>query len=135
MTRPLDVLVVDDEFLIRWAVARTLAEAGHCVREACDAESAIAALMGGARPPDVVLLDYRLPGTRGLELLGAVRQLSPTSTVVMMSADSHAWTTDAARMGASAVIPKPFDMEAIEAALLAAHVAHSPVARGEGHLP
>jgi DNA-binding NtrC family response regulator len=122
--RPLDVLVVDDELLIRWAISRTLAAAGHHVREASDGASAIAALESGDPLPDAVLLDYRLPDTRGLDLLAAVRRLSPASTVVMMSADASACTAEALALGASSVMQKPFDMEDLEPALAGAVRAH-----------
>ena len=113
----LDVLVVDDEVLIRWAISRTLAAAGHRVREAADAASAMAALQDGQRRPDVVLLDYRLPDTRGFDLLAAVRRVAPDSAVVMMSADPPPSMSTALAMGASSVMQKPFDMAEIEPAL------------------
>jgi DNA-binding NtrC family response regulator len=120
---PLDILIVDDERLIRWAISRTLMDLGHHVREAADAASAIA-LLSEDRCPDVVLLDYRLPGAHGLELLSTIRALSPSSAVVMMSADQAPETVaEAMRRGAYAVMSKPFDMRAIEPALVSACLA------------
>jgi len=52
----LHVLVVDDELLIRWSVAETLAVSGHSVSQAGDGRSAIDALKAGP-DVDVVLLD------------------------------------------------------------------------------
>ncbi|MGE0444407.1 MAG: response regulator [Vicinamibacterales bacterium] len=127
MPELLDVLIVDDEPLIRWAVARTLATAGHRVREARDAAGAIAALTSGEPLPDVVLLDCRLPDSDGPELLQTTRHLAPDSAVVMMSADPPAWVRDACALGASSVMQKPFDMGEVEAALLGAHVSRSPL--------
>lgn len=124
MTGPsLDILVIDDEFLIRWAIARTLVAAGHRVREAADATSALAILHAGASP-DVVLLDYRLPGARGFDLLSSIRTLSPSSAIVVMSADQAPDTeAQAFELGAYAVMQKPFDMGAIEPALVNASIA------------
>lgn len=119
----LDVLVVDDESLIRWAISRTLAGAGHHVREAPDAASAVALLKSGEPLPDVILLDYRLPDTHELDLLATVRRLSPGSTIVMMSADPPALMTKAFALGASSVMQKPFDMDDVAPALVGAHVA------------
>ncbi len=120
---PLDILVVDDELLIRWAVSRTLGALGHHVHEAADAASAVALLCAGARP-DVVLLDYRLPGAHGLDLLSTIRSLSPASAIVMMSADRTPETdTEAIERGAYTVMQKPFDMGAIEQALVGASLA------------
>ena len=114
---PLNVLVVDDESLIRWAIARTLSAAGHRVIEAGDGASAMAALSQGA--PDVVLLDNRLPDARGLSLLGWIRRMAPTSAVVMMTADqSPELVAQAEALGAARVMQKPFDMADVEPALI-----------------
>ena len=68
-TRHLCVLVVEDETLIRWSIAETLAQKGHRVVEASDARGAVRALSSEAEQIDVVLLDYRLPGMSALDLL------------------------------------------------------------------
>ena len=52
------VLVVDDEPLIRWAIAETLADLGYSVIEAGDGETALQALAEASIPVDVILLDY-----------------------------------------------------------------------------
>src|SRR5688572_14934508 len=82
----LRVLVVEDEPLIRWSIAETLAGMGHTVIEADDAESAVRTLGDMPEPADVVLLDYRLPDSNDLHLLATIRQLAPHSAVVMMTA-------------------------------------------------
>lgn len=51
------VLVVEDEPLIRWPIAETLARMGHKVVEADDAESVIRAVSSMPEPADIVLLD------------------------------------------------------------------------------
>ena len=71
------VLVVDDEALIRWSVAETLAEQGWQVIEAADAESAMAAFPGIAAASGLVFLDLRLPDSDDLNGLAAMRRLSP----------------------------------------------------------
>jgi DNA-binding NtrC family response regulator len=111
MTR---VLIVDDEFLIRWALARTLESHGGTVVEAEDARTARRAIVEAAQPFDVVLLDYRLPDNSDFALLSAVRRLSPRSRVVMMSAHMDADDAAAAcEAGASAVLAKPLDLDAV----------------------
>ena len=124
MGAPLNILVIDDESLIRWAISRTLMSAGHSVHEASDAASAIAQLKDCRWMPDVVLLDYRLPGAHGFDLLATVRTLSPTSAVVMMSADQTSDSTaEAVERGAYTVMHKPFDMGALEPQLISASLA------------
>lgn len=127
----LDVLLVEDEFLIRWAISRTLAIAGHQVREAADAASAIRLLMHWP-PPDVVLVDYRLPDSQGLSLVRSVRALAPNAALVMMSADPPADTTGCSEYGVARIMQKPFDMGDVEPALRTAVVARHQAVRAEG---
>jgi two-component system, NtrC family, C4-dicarboxylate transport response regulator DctD len=116
----LDVLLIEDEFLIRWAIAHTLASAGHRVVEAADAESAITMLARMGGHPDVVLLDYRLPDTDGLSLFATIRQLAPESAVVLMTADATPDALRAVDLGAAGIMQKPFDMADVEPALVSA---------------
>ena len=119
----LRVLVVDDEPLIRWSLAETLQQAGHGVAEAGDGASAIRALAGG-EPFDVVLLDYRLPDSNDLSLLTTIRQLSPKSAVIMMTAFGTPEATSGALVrGAYCVVPKPFEVHEMAALVLRAHAA------------
>lgn len=110
MASPLHVLVVDDELLIRWSVAETLSAAGHSVVQASDGRSAMDALVAMSNV-DVVLLDYRLPDSDDLALLGRIRQAAPNAAVVMMTAYGTPETVRGAlALGAQAVMTKPFDM-------------------------
>jgi DNA-binding NtrC family response regulator len=103
------VLVVDDEPLIRWSLNEVLADAGCLVKEAADGASAVD-LLTRARF-DVVLLDYRLPDSNDLHLLETIRRLSPLSTVIMMTAFGAPDVVDGAlRLGVFRVVPKPFDV-------------------------
>src|SRR5689334_14507055 len=79
----LRVLVVDDEPLIRWSLAQTLADRGHVVCEAEDAASTRAAISDDF---DVLLLDYRLPDSDNLSLLASIRNRAPHAQVIVMTA-------------------------------------------------
>ena len=108
--RPLRVLVVDDEALIRWSVSQTLAAAGMRVEQAGTGASALLALAGG--PFDVVVLDLRLPDVDDLSLVAAVRRQSPESSIVLMTAFGNAEVIIAARLlGVRAVLDKPFELD------------------------
>lgn len=118
----LRVLVVEDELLIRWAVAETLAHAGHTVLEAADGATAVRELTETPEPVDVVLLDFRLPDSNDLTLLSHIRRLTPRSAVVLMTAyGTPEVISGALGLGAYRVLSKPIDMHDIEPLVLAAH--------------
>ncbi len=118
----LRVLVVDDEGLIRWAIAETLTELGYSVIEAGDGVSALAILTGSSRPVDVILLDYRLPDSHNLSLLWMIRRLVPATQVVLMTAyGTPDVITRALDLGACRVISKPFEMGEIAAVVQQVH--------------
>ena len=105
------MLVVEDENLIRWAVAQTLTGEGHTVLEAPDAASALRAVEQSSKPFDVVLLDFRLPDSDDLSLVERIRERSPASAVVMMTAfGTPRMTEDASGLGVYDVVAKPFDV-------------------------
>jgi DNA-binding NtrC family response regulator len=111
---PLRVLVVDDELLMRWSIAQTLAAAGHDVVEA---ETGAAALdiLAALPATDAVMLDYRLPDSNDLSLLARIRQLAPRTPVIVMTAHGTAALANEARqLGAYAVLDKPFDIQDVE---------------------
>jgi len=113
---PLRVLVVDDEPLMCWSLAETLAERGDIVTEAESGAAAVRALAGAREPIDVVLLDYNLPDVRDLSLLATVRRLSPSSRVILMSAYATPELAEhALALGAVRVVNKPIDMHDVPA--------------------
>jgi DNA-binding NtrC family response regulator len=121
------VLVVEDESLIRWSIAETLAHEGHTVVEASDATTAVQALSEAREPIDVVLLDYRLPDSSDLALLASVRRLRPESAVVMMTAyGTPEVTKRALDLGVYRVVSKPFDMHGLGSLVLEAHRSRCP---------
>src|SRR5215207_109867 len=70
--KPLRVLVVDGEPLIRWSLAAALEEQGHQVSVLADRDAALRAL--ATQPLDVILLDCHLADSAELELLRTVRR-------------------------------------------------------------
>jgi DNA-binding NtrC family response regulator len=105
------VLVVDDEPLIRWSLTEALGERGHLVTEAADAASAVRAVSDPDSPPDVVLLDYRLPDSNDLGLLATIRRTRPGAQVILMTAFGSAEVVKGAiDLGAYRVVNKPFEV-------------------------
>jgi DNA-binding NtrC family response regulator len=106
------VLVIDDDSLLRWSLAQTLFDHGYTVMEAGDGKQALAVLRNPPEPVEVIMLDYRLPDTNGLQLLAAIRGVSPGSRVVMLTAyDTAEVVAEAMRLGAVCVVTKPIEME------------------------
>ncbi len=110
---PATVLVVDDEHLIRWSLEQQLRREGYGVLLA---ETGAEALQKAqADPPDLVLLDVRLPDADGLEILESLRAANPEAPVIMITA--HGGVESAVRamkLGAHDYINKPFDMEELK---------------------
>lgn len=107
------VLVVDDEALIRWSLSEGLSDSGFPVLVAGSAAEARRELH--AHQGDlVILLDLRLPDVSDLSLLREVRTTRPDAPVVMMTAHgAPEEAAEAARLGASAFVGKPFDVSEI----------------------
>jgi two-component system response regulator AtoC len=106
----MNILVVDDEKLIRWSLKERLSREGHAVTEAEDGKSAAAALEAGL--PDLVLLDMKLPDSDGLSILKSVQERAPELPVIIITAYSTVDTAvEAMRRGAYDYISKPFDMD------------------------
>jgi two-component system, response regulator, stage 0 sporulation protein F len=123
---PLRVLVVDDEFLIRWSLVETLTDTGHEAVEAKDGQSAVRVLSESAIPFDVVLLDLRLPDSNDLTLLSQVRRLFPSTQVILMTAyGSPEVVKGATDLGAFRVVSKPLEMADVPALVSQAHAARA----------
>jgi PAS domain S-box-containing protein len=83
-SRPLDVLLVDDEQLVRDGTAAMLRELGHEVIEASGGAEALEKLQGGLRV-DVVVTDYKMPRMDGAELARRLRRSQPHLPVLLIT--------------------------------------------------
>lgn len=82
------VLLVDDQELFRRGVKMVLeAEGSLEVEEVDDGDKAIASVE--AYPPDVVLLDVRMPGRGGVETCAAIKAVSPSTAIIMLTASDE----------------------------------------------
>jgi DNA-binding NtrC family response regulator len=109
------VLIVDDEMLIRWAMAETLTHAGYDISEAGTAKETLQCI-DAQSPLDVVLLDFRLPDSNDLRLLETIRRVTPDSSVIMMTAyGSPDVVTRATQLGAFRVLDKPVELRDLAA--------------------
>jgi two-component system response regulator RegA len=109
------LLVVDDDQVFRDRLCRALAERGYDVRTAADYDQAMAAAI--ADSPELALIDLRMPGRSGLELVQDLLAIdSATRVVVLTGYGSIATAVQAMRLGAVHYLPKPADADEILAA-------------------
>ncbi len=132
------VLVVDDDAAIRTVVAQALRRAGHEVTLAASLAEADAALARAV--PDVLVTDVRLPDGDGLDHLRQVADRHPALPVIVLSAQNTLSTAvRATEAGAYEYLPKPFDLDALTAAVDGALARAEPPATElpgeEGGLP
>jgi DNA-binding NtrC family response regulator len=122
------VLVVDDEALLRWSLAETLAADGCHVFEATNAADALTLVRRAPHAVDVVLLDLDLPDSAAVSLLSAIRRLAPRATVILMTAFGRDdIVRKALDLGTFRVLDKPFDINDVSDLVAQALVArHSP---------
>jgi DNA-binding response OmpR family regulator len=102
------ITVVDDDADIRMLVVRRLERAGHVVSQAADGESALAVIR--AERPDLVVLDWMMPGLTGIEVLDRIRADDPERPkVLMLTARAQEADLDVAGdAGADRFLVKPF---------------------------
>lgn len=109
------VLVVDDDERYRERLVRALTRRGYDVREASNASEALASAKQDS--PEYAVLDLRMPGPSGLELLEALLAIDPTTNAVMLTGyGSIATAVEAVKAGATHYLTKPADVDDIERA-------------------
>jgi len=110
------VLIVDDEKNIRRTFQMVLRSEGFTVRTAESGEEALQDVE--KHPADVVVLDVRLPGMGGIEVLTRLRERDPEQAVVMISGHGTiATAVEATRHGAFDFVEKPLSKERLLVAL------------------
>jgi len=111
------VLIVDDEKSIVWALEETLLDEGYAVQTAACGEEGLELFRDSLTndPYKVVLTDMRMPGMSGIQLLGKVKELSPVTQVVIITAYGNLDSAvDAIRLGALDFIQKPFKIDDVK---------------------
>ena len=109
---PARLLLVDDDPQVSWIVSRVLVEAGYEVMGAETAKAALDAFE--ARPPDVVLLDLRLPDGDGMEVMQRMRDADPSVVVIMMTGHGTVESAvHAMKQGAFDYLMKPVQLEEV----------------------
>jgi len=112
----LTLLLVDDDEVLRERLGRALRERGFEVTTAESGEAAIAIARRDA--PEFAVVDLRMPGASGIEVLDALRAIDPATRVLMLTGyGSIATAVEATRRGAVGSLSKPADADEVVAAL------------------
>lgn len=121
MSRKPDILIVDDEEVVRRSFSRIL-DGAQCRPDAvASGDEALRAME--RHPYDVVLLDLRMPGTDGIGVLKAIKSKWPESEVVVITGYPSLETAkESVRLGACDYLAKPLGPEELIGAALGAVV-------------
>jgi putative two-component system response regulator len=110
------LLIVDDESAIRRLLRQKLAGEGYQCQEADTAEQVLNTL--GTSPIALVLLDIKMPGKSGIELLPEIKSSSPDTAVIMATAVNEVnVAVQCLKQGADDYICKPFNLDELSLAI------------------
>ncbi len=128
----ISILVVDDDDTLRGRLARAFSDRGFDVRTAGNFDEATAA--AHADSPQLAVVDLKMPGRSGLDLVRELKTIDPTTRIVVLTGyGSIATAVDAMHLGATHYLAKPADADEILASF--ARDPASPVAPPDGELP
>ncbi len=109
------IIVVDDDTPFRQRLIESLSERGFRVRGACDAKTALS--LANEFSPERAVIDLRMPGGSGIELLEELRALLPGIRIVVLTGFGSIQTAvQALRLGAVHYLTKPISPEQLLAA-------------------
>jgi DNA-binding NtrC family response regulator len=110
------ILVVDDEKLVRWSLQQKLIHQGFDVETAPSGEEGVNLLREDNF--DLVLLDLRLPGMDGVQVLREIKGMDKEVAVIMLTAETEiAKAVECIRLGAHNYLCKPFEFDEVNAAI------------------
>ncbi len=113
MDRKGRILVVDDEELVRWTLEQALTPDGHNVKAVVSGEEALEEFKRNGY--DLVILDIKLPGIDGIEVLKQMQKINPASLVIMITAHGGVSNAvEAMKCGAHDYLQKPFEIEEVK---------------------
>ena len=103
-----NILVVDDDHDFRWAIGNVLRAGGYRVTQAQDGEEALKLLEKYV--PDLILLDYRMPGRDGISVSADIKKRIPALPIIMITAYAEVKSAvKAMKIGVYDYVTKPVD--------------------------
>jgi len=126
-----NILLIEDEVLLRRVIVAALTHVGHKVREANNGRNAMQYWQG--EPPDLVITDIFMPESDGLETIMALRRINVATPVIAISGhsgNSSHYLKVAQSLGAQRTLAKPFSVDELLVAvadILGGAVPESPV--------
>jgi two-component system chemotaxis response regulator CheY len=110
----MNILVVDDEYVIRETLYRGLRRFGHQVILAADGLEALGCLQDSPEPVDLVITDYNMPNMNGLTLIKRIREDRKYLPVFLITAQSDMeLQREAFRLNCEGFMEKPFSLDEI----------------------
>jgi len=114
MSKGIKILIVEDDENLRFLVVHRLKSEGYDVLETGDGELAVKTIL--EEKPDIVLLDWMLPGKQGSAVCQEVRTEGFENLIIMMTAKAQDIDKiDAYNFGVSDYVTKPFNMDVLVA--------------------
>ena len=128
-TSPLNILLAEDERSVAFSISFALKADGHRIEIVSDGDEALSELTRKPGAFDLLITDHSMPRMNGVELVKRLRETAFRGRIVVLSAYLSAENRAAyAALGVDTMIPKPFDVHQLRAAI-------SGIDRGEGDQP
>jgi AmiR/NasT family two-component response regulator len=124
--KPLQILIVEDDFLVRTEIKRTLKQSGHHVLgEASNGKIAVEKTI--ELSPDVILMDIEMNVMNGIDAAGIIQSQKPTPIIFLTAHESADIVEMATKAGASAYLTKPPNRNEIDRSLMIALARHTDI--------
>ena len=132
------IWIIDDDQSMRWVLERTLVNNGYNVSAFESGSVALASFKRAQleQRPQLIITDVRMPGINGFELMKQIKNISPQTPIIVMTAYSDLDTTQQTfEEGAFEYLPKPFDIDDALELVARACAQYQPGAAGATPLP
>jgi len=124
------ILVVDDEPIVRQSITMLLEHDGHEVWQADSGEAALSEM--AKRRFDLVITDFSMPGMQGDQLVTRIRQMIPTQPIIMITAFVEDYKVFGEASGrVDALLDKPFTFQELREAIKRVLIQEQPDQRGD----